>query len=60
MSQLTTNVWRGLGRSAHTSVGTAPSKEFPERPIKPACTKCIEIILAFESDGRIMIDISKA
>ncbi len=33
--QSTTNVWRGLGRRSHNSLGMAPENPFPERPIKP-------------------------
>ena len=50
VSQLTTRVRRGVGRSAHISLGTAPSKAFPERPIKSDAQKCIEIVWAFETD----------
>lgn len=56
--QSTTNVWRGEGRRSHTSLGIAPTKLLPERPIKPKCLGLqredkYEYSLFYKTDHRI-------
>ena len=44
ISQSTTKVCRGLGRRSHTFCGMAPSKLFPDRPIKPMRKKIVILL----------------